>query len=598
MDLSETPAPRVRDPHDSCMVSRTMRSRRIEAWARLFGLLLVAVVLLFSTKGHGASIGDAAAVDAGPALVVPAPDGAAPASQPTLRDGGPDEAVHEPSAVQSAHTEVQKAPVPEPMAPGSVKPPTPSPSASVTVASAKDGAPVRLRDRKLFVLRVGRGGLSPEERARKASLALDAAFDKGLAGEVTIEAPSPDVATIVLDGTPIVQLGLDDAVAASDASLSVHAVATAELVRGAVKSERTRRDVATTVFHWSLVVFTGLLGFLVQRRLRRLLRAARIWLRRHPEKIPAFRVARIDLVRPTALLGLLQLTAAFLDRVVQGTVLYVWLVFSLSLFEQTQGASSTISGFVVKPLGAFAGRVASSLPSLFALFVAFLLLGIVVRFVGQVEKTVERGEAELPGLSRDLAKPVLVLVRLSIVLFALLVGAPVVTGSEDAVFSRVGLALVGALALSSAPLLASGAVGMLALFSGRYRVGEYISFDGRQGRVVSVSVLELRLRDGEGAELRIPHLLALVRDVRVLGPYRLATFEVVVDATSDLEQVRTLLVNAARSRHGDPRVRLLGMHVKGARFEIVSRRADDEGDAATTVAKALRDAGIGFGEVA
>ena len=590
----------------------TMRPGRIAAWARFVAAIL-AFFALFLPPALGWTAEDALAPTVVPSVSGSAYDGSADARLgaeagaqervATVSDAGTvairgtgGGAAVAPVSGGSASAATAQSVAPGPSSSAAAVP-APS-SASSAPAMAKDGAAVRLRDRKLFLLRVGRGGLSPEERARKSSAALDAAFEKGLGGEVTVDESDPSVATIVVDGTPVLQLGPDDARAASDATLAMHASATAEIVRGAVKAERTRRDVATTVFHWSLAVFTGLLGFLVQRRLRRLLRAGRIWLRRHPEKIPAFRVARIDLVRPTALLGLLQLTAAFLDRIVQGTVLYVWLVFSLSLFERTQGASTTITGFVLQPLGALAGRVASSLPSLVALFFSFIMLAIVVRFVGQVEKTVERGEAELPGLSRDLTKPVLVLVRLSIVLFALLVGGPLVTGSDDAVLSRIGVALVLSLALASAPVLASGAVGLLALFSGRYRVGDYVSFDGRQGRVLAVTLLELRMRDGEGAELRIPHLLALVRDVRVLGSYRLASFEIVVDPSADLEKVRTIIVAAARSRHGDPRVRLLGIHAKGARFEVVARRADGEDDSATAIARALREAEIALGEVA
>jgi len=592
-----------------------MRASRLTGWAKLTAALVALVVLLMpaflaTALAAGDAGPDARGSDAGGADARVAPDARADGGS---RDAGAvpeasadDDEPPEPARTRPEPPAVAKAPALDPSASTKADGAAPSASASVAVSSVPSAAPpaelaapawVRLRDRKLFALRAPRAGASAEERARKATASLDAAFEKNLAGEVKIDESEPGIATIVLDGTPIVQLSPADALAAGDATLTVHAAATAEIVRGAVKAEHTRHDVATTVFHWSLVVFTGLLAFLVQRRLRRLLRAARIWLRRHPEKIRAFRIARIDLVRPTALLGLLQLTAAFLDRVIQGTVLYLWVIFSLSLFERTRGASATISGFVVKPLGALAGRVATSLPSLVALLATLLLTFVVVRFVSQVEKSVERGEAELPGLSKDLTKPVLVLVRLSIVLFALLVGAPIVTGNDDAVLSKVGLALVGALALASAPLFASAALGLVALFSGRYRVGEYVSVDGRQGRLLAVSLLELRMRDGEGAELRVPHLLALVRDVRILGAYRLASFEIVVAASADLEAVRSIIVRASRSRHGDARVRLLGVQAKGARFEVVARRDDGEDDSATAVTMALREAGISLGEV-
>lgn len=593
---------------------------RLACLARLASALLslVLATTLFSARASADPTVDAATRSVGRPDAATSADARAPSDPAhTLSDasakslGGPELDATAPTSAASVAPSVAPAGhVVAPSAPSASSVPvvavSPSASASAFASTSgvgsaavqeapPDGAPVRLRDRKIFVLRASRGGVGAVERARKASTALDAAFEKGLAGEVKIDDSEAGLAAIVVDGTRVVELTAEDAKAAGDPSLTIHASLTAETVRAAFAYERTRRDVATTVFHWSLVVFTGLLGFLVQRRIRRFLRAGRIWLRRHPERVPAFRVARVDLVRPTALLGLLQLTAAFLDRLVQGAVLYVWLVFALSLFDRTRGASSAITGFVVEPVKAFAARIAAALPGFVALAVAFVLLGVAVRFVGQVDRAVERGEAELPGLSRDHTKPVLVLLRLAMVLFALLVGAPLVTGSDDAVVSRIGLGLVGALALSASPLLASAAVGLVTLFSGRFRVGEFVSYEGRQGRIVAVNVLELRMRDGEGAEMRIPHLLSLTRDVRVMGPYRLASFEIVVDPSNDLEQVRRICATAATGRHGEPRVRLLGLHAKGARFEIVARRADGEDDAATAVAKALRDAGIALG---
>ena len=574
-------------------------------WVR--GVLAVAAVVLSLFVPLWAALAAPGTADGGLAAATSIDARADLEAAAPSHDASPDAATdtaHDATAAEVPAPPVELRPPPPPPPPVDAEAPhdaAASPSVSASSSAEKpaaQGAYVRLRDKKLFPVRTGRAGLTAEERARKASTALDAAFEKNLAGEVTVDESEPGVAAIVLDGTPVIQLTLDDALAASDTSLALHAASVAETVRTGVRSERTRHDVATTVFHWSLVVLTGLVGFLVQRRLRRLLRAGRIWLRRHPEKVRAFRIGRIDLVRPTAILGLLQLSAAALDRAVQATVFSVWVVFSLSLFERTKQASATLTGFVVLPLKAFASRVATSLPSLVAVVLALVATFVVVRFVSHVERSVERGEAELPGLSKDLTRPVLVLVRLSVVLFSLLVGAPVVLGSDDSVLSRLGLALVASLALASAPVLASAVLGVVALFAGKYHPGEYVSFDGRQGRVVHVGLLDLRLRDGEGAEVRIPHLVAAVRDVRVLGPYRLATFELVVDPSSDLEEVRRIVAAAAESRHGAPRVRLLGVHARGARFEVVARRGDDENDSATACAKALRDAGIALGHVA
>jgi hypothetical protein len=114
--------------------------------------------------------------------------------------------------------------------------------------------------------------------------------------------------------------------------------------------------------------------------------------------------------------------------------------------------------------------------------------------------------------------------------------------------------------------------------------------------VANVTLFEVRVLDGEGSELRIPHLLTLVRPLRVSGAYPLATFEIVVDPKAPQEQVRKVMATSGASKHGEPRVRLLFIDADGAHYEIVAKRALDEEDPATAVLRALSDAGIGLGK--
>jgi small-conductance mechanosensitive channel len=160
---------------------------------------------------------------------------------------------------------------------------------------------------------------------------------------------------------------------------------------------------------------------------------------------------------------------------------------------------------------------------------------------------------------------------------------------------RAGFVVLGALGLALVPLFASMTVGFSTVFWRRLHVGDFVSFDGRQGRVASINLLEVRVHDGEGSELRIPHLLTLVRPLRVLGPYPLATFEVVVDPKASQDRVRKVMVASGASKHGEPRVRLLFIDQDGAHYEIVAKRALDEEDPATAITRALADAGIDLG---
>jgi small-conductance mechanosensitive channel len=473
--------------------------------------------------------------------------------------------------------------------------PVAGPEGSAKVGPIAEGSPVKLRDKRVFAIRVDRAGVSAEERARAATQALDSAFDDNAEAEIRVDESQPGTATILVGDTPIVQLGEADAIAAGDASLSVHALRTANAIRETFKTERTRRDVATTVFHWSLVVFTGLIAFLAQRRMREIAARGRKWVKANPDRLPVLRIGNIELLRPAAFQGVIQIGFTILERALQLTILYVWFVFVLSLFDSTRGFGKRVTTLVFTPIGSLFSRLVTSLPGLVAGAVVVFVLVAAFRLLGLFFESVEKGETQLEWLPKGLARPIGFLTRLGIVTAAVVLGAPLVTGDDQGVASHLGTAMLAAFGLASVPILASAFVGVATILSGRIRTGDFVAFDGRQGRIASMTLLELRIHDGEGAEMRVPHLLTLVRPLRVLGPYRLATFEISVDAAADQTRVREVIASAAKGKHGAPRVRLIDIDADGARYEIVARRALDEEDPTLLIVKALTEAGIALG---
>jgi len=484
----------------------------------------------------------------------------------------------------------------------SAQPPVPPASASAAPSASHagpteiaEGSPVRLHDKRVFAIRVPRGGLSAEERARRASTELERAFDDSDVDDARVDEAQAGLAVVLVGNRPIVELTQDDADAAGDVSLSAHAAGIGENVRSALKTERTRRDVSKRVFSWSLVVLSALIAFLLLRRVRELAERGRTWITDNPKRLPALRIGSVEVMRPAAFQGLLRVGISLFERALQLTLLYIWFVFVLSRFESTKDLGGKITTTILTPLGALVGRIAISLPLLVVAVIAVVAVVIVVRFIRLFFRSVEVGETHLAWVPPDLAPATSTLLRLGVVIAAFVLGAPLVTGTDQGMAARTGFVVLAALGLALVPLFASMTVGFSTVFWRRLNVGDFVSFDGRQGRVASLNLLEVRVHDGEGSELRIPHLLTLVRPLRVLGPYPLATFEVVIDPKTSQDRVRKVMAVAGKSKHGDPRVRLLFIDADGAHYEIVAKRALDEEDPATAITRALTDAGIDLG---
>jgi len=488
---------------------------------------------------------------------------------------------------------------PPPIAP--VAPPSPpavhSPAAASSApSSANSEVSVRVHDRNVFTIRASLGGQSAEARARAASQTLERLVEERELPDVHTEEHAERI--VVFGGTtPIVQLAADDAIAEGDESLSVHAAAVAAKVREALQSERQRKAIAETVFSISLFAFSALIAILLLGKVRELAGKLQTWITQHPDRLPSLRFHGIDLVRPAAFRGGISVALSGGRILGQLGIAYGWLLFASSLFESTRTYTERLTGFVLTPLSALIGRVGSALPVLVILAVAVLVTVLLVRFVGLFFGSIGKGETTLGSLPRDLAVPTGALVRVAIVIIALLFAAPLITGADDGALARLGVATLVALGFASAPVLASIVAGIPAIYGRRVRVGDHIEIGGRTGRVVTVSLLEVRLEDDLGCHIRVPHLTSLLSPTRVLGQSPLTVVDVVADPLAAQSHVRSVLLAEARRFGTSVKVELLKLDVEGAHYRVAAHGPLSEGDddLATAIAAALAREEVALG---
>jgi hypothetical protein len=491
---------------------------------------------------------------------------------------------------------VRAQPATQPAASPSTAPATPhaAPSASGPAVPSFD---VRVHEKVVFTLHVPRAGQTAQERARTASHALETVLDDPEQPTARVE-EQPGSAVVFVGKTPVVTLGDDDAAAAGgDVTLHVYASSVASKTDDALRAERKRTAIATSVFSLSLLVFSGVVAFLLFRRVGDLSVRARAWVREHPDRIPALKLGRIEVVRPIAVRGAVSIALALAHRLAQFAIVYSWLIFALSRFEATRDYTDRLAGFVLVPLSALIGRAGAALPLLVVAVVAALALGVAVRFVGLFFVGIARGETALAWLPRDLAGPTSVLVRAGMVLVSITLAAPLITGTDDGALSRAGVVALVALGLACTPVLACAAAGVPAVFLRRLKPGDFVEAGGRSGVVREVTLLELVLEDAVGCEVRIPQILGLWHPTRILGSAALASIEVAVDPHERPAKVEEALVGAAVATCERARVDLVSLDADGARWRVSGVPLHGKGAAslADAVARAIAEQGIALG---
>ena len=443
-----------------------------------------------------------------PSASVPAPSASAPdAASPEPAESA--EPAPSSATAELAPPEALVAPVPSAV--------RPLPVASSEAAPPKPLAPgvgVRFGDEVVFAVRAPRAGRTAEERAAGATRMLARAAVGAKGSDVKLQRKG-DVAIILVGQTPVIQLVAEDATAAGDTSLDVHAASVAASIRDAIDNERRRADIAHSVLSVSLLVFLGLVAFYLLQKVGDFAGRARTWIDEHGERVLAVRVRRIEVVSPGTLRSTAIVGLSVGKWIAQVAVVYLWVVYALSQFEATRGYTQRLTGLVLTPLYDLLARIAVGLPVLVVLVIAGFAVFVLVRFVGLFFSSVGRRENVVPWIPPDLVPPVSSLVRFGIIVAALLFIAPLITGSSESVLARSGWVVMLALGLAATPLLANGLAGTVVLFGRKLRAGQYVRIGDAHGRIAIIGLLELSLEDDDGVEIRIPHLFTLFRPMRV-----------------------------------------------------------------------------------
>jgi small-conductance mechanosensitive channel len=558
-------------------------------------VLLVAAVLL--------AAGPAPAQRLPPA---PAPT-TAPSAEPTAEPSVAVPVTAEPPAVVPTAV-ATAAPLPAPSASSSASPRAPAaPASSVApaahAAAAGSATPVegttasglvRIHDRRVFEVLVPRGNRTPEQRAAEVTKRLEGLLDEQKEADITVEG------SVVYGGaTQLIELDAADAEAAGDASAHAAAVVVADKVRAALKAERQRSAIATTVFAFSLLVFSGLIAFLLVRKVGELLEKLRGWVDNNPTKLPTLRVRGIEVLQPTAVRGGIDVSLSGAILVARVGIFYTWVLIALSLFDATHDYSERLTGFVLTPVSALVGRVALALPLLVIALVTVFAVAISLRFVRLFFGSMARGETTVGWMPKDLAEPTSILVRSGIVLITVVIAAPLITGTDDGTLSRAGVVALVAIGLAATPLLACAAAGIAVVFGRRLRVGDRAGVGGREGRVRALTMLEVLLEDDDGCAVHVPHLLGLWHPTRVVSPTALVVVELSIDSATDLARVVDLTRKTAGTLGGRPKVDVLALDADGAhlRVAVAPRGGADKNALFCALSAALRAEGVALGRV-
>jgi small-conductance mechanosensitive channel len=227
---------------------------------------------------------------------------------------------------------------------------------------------------------------------------------------------------------------------------------------------------------------------------------------------------------------------------------------------------------------------------------------VAVRIVELFFKGAQRGREHVIRVPRDLVGAVSALIRVSIVVLALIFAGPIVSGDPDGVLARLGTGMLLGISLALTPLFCSAACGGVLIFTRRLQIGRQIELGPLNGRIVTIRLLDMVLRDSEGSEIRVPHVRTLFTSLRVLPAERRRSVELVVSPAADPAAVVELFTAALgeATTPGDHLVELVHIDADAARYRVSvpGRDTRSASDLRLLLVRALARAGIALGRSA
>jgi len=396
-------------------------------------------------------------------------------------------------------------------APPKEAPAVPAPSAPEVKAPAKPApAPVVLEGKTLLYFREPALGSSPQERARDVGGRLGKLVENRAFRLDSIRVVDDDIASlIVAEGTVLLRVFDRDA-AAEGTTRQALAERHVGAIRAAIEAHNAAFSFRSLLFGavYAVVATAVLLAILfgyryLFSRLYPRLRALR------ETRIRSVRFQSFEILHADRIVWLLVTLIRWFRILTTVLLVYIWMLYVLSLFPWTRGIAEAIVGYILDPLRSFGAAIVAFLPDLFVLAVIVFITRYVVKIARFFFDEVEKGRVVLPGFYADWAGPTYKIVRFFILAFALTVAFPFIPGSKSEAFKGVSIFLGVLFSLGSTSTISNAMAGLSITYMRAFKVGDRVRIGDTVGDVIDQTLLVTHLRTIKNEDVTVPNSMVL-----------------------------------------------------------------------------------------
>lgn len=385
------------------------------------------------------------------------------------------------------------------------QPPDKDKSGTATVSS--EPATITFWNRHIATLRIDLAGATSRERAARSaeklgSLPVGATIDEIELHPIKIE--GQDGVGFTYRGKILFFLSSDDLDKESGETLTTAERNALSSLKDALQAREDERSwpVIRTGIVYTLAGLGLLVGFLwlvwkAYHTLHDYLRTK--------ERSLTFRIkiSGIDLVPHIA--GLLYTLLRVAVWLLTLGSLYAWLTLSLGYFPYTEPWSHQLGGYVFRFFGHLGVVTINALPGIFSCIVIFLITRWVIRLGKAFFRQVSSGALRLSWMDPDVAYATERIFTFAAWVFAAVVAYPYIPGSSTEAFKGISVFFGVVVSLGSTGVINQIMSGLFVVYSKALKSGDWVVVNEKEGQVLEVGLLAVKIRTIEEQEVTIPN---------------------------------------------------------------------------------------------
>lgn len=260
------------------------------------------------------------------------------------------------------------------------------------------------------------------------------------------------------------------------------------------------------------------------------------------------KVSGIDLVPHIA--GLLYTLLRVATWLLTLGSIYAWLTLSLGHFPYTAPWGNQLGGYVFRFFGHLGLATINALPGVFSCIVIYLITRWVVRLGKAFFRQVSSGALRLSWMDPDVAQATERIFAFGAWVFAAVVAYPYIPGSSTEAFKGISVFFGVVVSLGSTGIINQVMSGLFVVYSKALKTGDWVVVNEKEGQVLEVGLLAVKIRTIEEQEVTIPNSVIVnttttnfTRIGRLEGS--VATVTVTIGYDAPWRQVHALLLLGA-----------------------------------------------------